>query len=119
MDISSVGNNPAPPSPQRPEVVTPPAQKTAVQAQTTDAVQQAAGTRDLAQLQKAVEGINQALQLQETGIEFSVDSDTKRTVVKVVDKNTGDLLRQIPSEEALNIAKALDRVQGLLLRQKA
>jgi flagellar protein FlaG len=117
MDISSIGNTP-PSNLPRPEGATPVVQKAAVQAQTADAVQQAASTQG-AQLQKALEDINKAIQMQEQGIEFSVDPESDRTIVKVVDKNTGSLLRQIPSEEALDIAKALDRAQGLLIHQKA
>ncbi|HEX7633662.1 MAG TPA: flagellar protein FlaG, partial [Noviherbaspirillum sp.] len=45
--------------------------------------------------------------------------DTDRPVVKVVDQQTKTVIRQIPTEETLEIAKALDRVQGLLIRQKA
>ncbi|MBL8491536.1 MAG: flagellar protein FlaG, partial [Rhodocyclaceae bacterium] len=42
-----------------------------------------------------------------------------KTVVKVVDGQTGKMIRQIPSEELLAIAESIDRMQGLLLRQKA
>ena len=52
-------------------------------------------------------------------VTISLDDDTGITVVKVVDKNTKEVVRQIPSEEMLAIAKALDTVQGLLVRQKA
>lgn len=52
-------------------------------------------------------------------IQFSLDQDSGRTVVKVIDKETKDTLMQFPSEEALSIAKSLDKLQGLLVRQKA
>lgn len=52
-------------------------------------------------------------------IQFNVDSDSGKTVVKVVDRGTQEVLRQIPSEEALEIARALDRFQGLLVKQQA
>lgn len=52
-------------------------------------------------------------------IQFNVDSDSGKTVVKVVDRGTQEVLRQIPSEEALEIARALDRFQGLLIKQQA
>lgn len=66
----------------------------------------------LESLRKAVEPVAQNLQ-------FSVDNDTGRTVVKVVDSNTQEIIRQIPAEELLAITRALDRLQGLLLKQKA
>jgi flagellar protein FlaG len=38
---------------------------------------------------------------------FAVDRATKRTVIRLVDKNTGDVVRQIPSETILHLAEAL------------
>lgn len=52
-------------------------------------------------------------------LSFSIDGDTQQTVVRVVDSQTGDLIRQIPSQELIDIAKAMSRAQGLLLRQQA
>lgn len=37
-------------------------------------------------------------------------------VVKVIDVKTGDLIRQIPNEEALDMAKKLNEVAGLLMK---
>jgi len=68
---------------------------------------------------KAVDSINETMRTLSQGIEFSIDEDSKRLVVKVVDQHTGDVIRQMPSAEALEIAKALDRLQGLLIRQQA
>jgi len=52
-------------------------------------------------------------------LEFSVDRDTERVVVKVVDKETHEVVKQFPSEEALAISKALDKLQGLMVKQTA
>lgn len=70
-------------------------------------------------LLNATERINSFLQPVTNDITFSVDEDTGSTVVKVIDRETKDVIRQIPSEEILAIAKALDRLQGLLIRQTA
>jgi len=67
----------------------------------------------------AVEMINKAIQALARDLRFSMDEDTKSTVVKVVDSNTGEVIRQFPTEEVLQIAKALDKWQGMLIRQKA
>jgi flagellar protein FlaG len=70
-----------------------------------------------AQLEEAVTHINQVLQQTSRNLQFSVDDTTKRVVVKVVDTQTGELIRQIPSEETLAIARAIDTMQkGLLLK---
>lgn len=90
-----------------------------VQIDSAAAVRQPAPIPTLAQLDQAVKNINKTLQVQAQDVEFSIDSDSNRTIVKVVDRKTKEVLRQIPTEETLQIAKALDRVSGLLIRQKA
>ena len=72
----------------------------------------------LAQIKEAVKATNDFVSLVNSAVEFTVDDDTQLTVVKVIDKGTKEVIRQIPSEEMLAIAKALDTVQGLLVRQK-
>lgn len=72
-----------------------------------------------ARVEQAVKTINASLHTQRQGVEFAIDSDSQRTVVKVVDQETQQVLRQMPTQEALDIAKALDRMQGLLIKQEA
>ncbi|OWW22958.1 hypothetical protein AYR66_19390 [Noviherbaspirillum denitrificans] len=71
------------------------------------------------QVTQALKSINKTMEGLSQGLEFTIDEDSHRTIVKVVDRNTKDVIRQIPTEEALEIAKALDQVTGLLIRQKA
>jgi len=71
------------------------------------------------QLDEAVKVVNDFVGLVNNSLHFSVDDDTGKTVVKVIDIGTKELIRQIPSEEMLAIAKALDGIKGLLLHQKA
>jgi len=81
-------------------------------------IQQADQAPSLPQVLDAVQNINKTMQILAPNLEFSVDPDSKRTIVKVVDQETKEVIRQMPSAEALEIAKALDRVLGLLIRQK-
>jgi len=84
------------------------------------AVQQPAPVPSLGQLAQAVQSINKMLQEKDQSVEFSVDSDSNQTIVKVVDQKTKEVLRQMPSQQVLEIAKALDLGQhGLLIKQKA
>lgn len=71
------------------------------------------------QLDKAVETINQFLQPVASSIQFSVDEESGRMLVKVIDTDTNDVLRQFPSKEAIAISSELSKLQGLLLREKA
>ena len=52
-------------------------------------------------------------------LQFSVDDATGKTVVRITDAKTGEMIRQIPSEELLELARSLDKMQGMLLQQKA
>ena len=52
-------------------------------------------------------------------VQFSVDDDTGTTVLRVTDAESGALLRQIPGDEALAMARILDQMKGVLIRQKA
>ncbi|MFA7240746.1 MAG: flagellar protein FlaG [Sulfuricellaceae bacterium] len=99
------------------EVVKPAA--AAVPTSSVDAVQAASATPKPEEVKESVKKINTAIQSISRDLEFSVDEDTKMNVVKVVDIKTKDVIRQFPSEEVLAIAKALDKLQGLLLKEKA
>lgn len=50
-------------------------------------------------------------------ITFSIDEDAG-FMVKVIDRTSRDVIRQIPSEEVIAIARALDKLQGLFVRDK-
>jgi flagellar protein FlaG len=92
------------------------------EAQSSVAVAQVASQQPSSQqLQNAVDGINQAMRQSNQNLEFSVDPGTKKPIVKMVDTQTGELIRQFPSEETLAIARSIDQFlqrQGLLLNQK-
>jgi flagellar protein FlaG len=74
-----------------------------------------------AELRKAVEQANQQLDEKSSELSFQLDDDTGSVVVKLVDTKTKEVLRQIPSPEALAIAKALAEQdkRGALLRADA
>ena len=83
------------------------------------AVQQAVAVPKLQEVKESVEKINKTVQAMARNLQFTVDEATQMNVVKVVDVETKDVIRQIPSEEVLAIAKALDKLQGLLFKEKA
>ncbi|WP_186435155.1 flagellar protein FlaG [Rheinheimera sediminis] len=63
------------------------------------------------QLGEAVENINQFVNSQGRTLNFSVDEESGKPVVKVVDFETKEVIRQIPSEEVLTMAKAIKKLQ--------
>ncbi|MFN3919229.1 MAG: flagellar protein FlaG [Methylohalobius sp.] len=76
---------------------------------------------ELREIEQAVKEINDHLQLVRRNLEFSVDRDTQRVVVKVIDAETGEVVRQIPPDAVLELAKFLREKEskGLLLVQQA
>ena len=91
----------------------------ATEVQTIDAVQQAGAIPSVDQVKQAVQDINQSLQSRSQGLEFSIDTDSKEVIIKVVDQETKEVLRQMPSKEALDIARALDQMLGKIIKTKA
>jgi len=82
------------------------------------AVRAVADEVDTETAKRAAAEINKALKQFDNNIQFSVDENNK-TNVKVVDTQTKEVIRQMPSKEMLAIAQALDKFQGLLIKIKA
>ena len=78
----------------------------------------AAGSGDEA-VTRAMNEVNRMLDPLARGLQFSIDESTGKRIVQLVDNATNEVLRQLPSREMLAIARALDRVQGILFSAKA
>jgi flagellar protein FlaG len=70
-------------------------------------------------VKKIVHEINEHLQLSNTELNFSVDEESKKMVMKVVNKTTGELIRQIPAEDALRLAAHISKLLGILVDENA
>jgi flagellar protein FlaG len=70
---------------------------------------------DPKEVKRAALEINQALSSLNDHLQFSVDNTTNTTVVKLIDGNTGETLRQIPAEEILRLRAYYRDHQGLLV----
>ena len=76
------------------------------------------------ELNNAVKNVSGYVQNITRELNFSVDEELGRTVVTIIDENTGELIRQIPSEDMLTLAKTLNEIKeqttkGLLFRGDA
>ncbi len=58
--------------------------------------------------------LNKAMEATNTKLTFVVDQESKKAIVKVVDAETNRVIRQIPSEEAVLVAKKISRMMGIL-----
>ena len=63
--------------------------------------------------------INEFLKSSSSNLQFSVDADSSKVVVRIVDAQTNEVIRQIPSEEMLAMSQAMDQMTGLLIKDKA
>lgn len=85
----------------------------------TKAVESTKQAVDPTQVKSAMEKINQTVRMMSSNLEFTQDAETGIDVVKVIDSENKQLIRQFPSEEVIAIARALDQLQGMLVRDKA
>ncbi len=74
---------------------------------------------DVHALRELVDKLSQTIGTTGQQVQFSIDHDTHQTILRVTDAESGAVLRQIPGDEALSMARILDRMQGILIRQKA
>jgi flagellar protein FlaG len=127
MTIDTIGTasstRPAERAPASENAASGTARAPAAPVETAVAVKAPEGLPSEQQVNDALSKLNKTAQAQANGLEFSVDEDTKRTVVKVIDQNTKEVVRQFPTKEALAIAKALDQENsgstGFLIDQTA
>ena len=70
-------------------------------------------------VEAAVATIQDFVQSVRRDLNFSLEEGSGRVVVKVTDSGSGDVIRQIPSEEALQLAENLSEVRSLLFKAEA
>ncbi|WP_265948206.1 flagellar protein FlaG [Dechloromonas sp. A34] len=130
MNISSINSSAAPGTTPRPVAVQASTAEvrqahatqisSAASVQTAQSVTQTQKTEaNRQELEDAVKQVNDFLKPINNAIQFNLDDDTGKTIVKVIDVATKEVIRQFPSEDMLSIAKAIDKMKGLLVQQKA
>lgn len=70
-------------------------------------------------LEEAVYSIKDFVQTIRRDLNFDLDDSSGKMVVKVTDRSTGDVVRQIPTEEALRLAENLEEARSLLFEAQA
>ncbi len=96
------------------------AQRSGWQRQTvagSDGFREASESRD--DLGLAVSDIQSFVQSVKRNLNFSIDDSSGQVVVKVIDGDSGEVVRQIPSEEVLKLAARLDDVRSVLFETRA
>ena len=75
--------------------------------------------QDPSQVESAVSQISEFVQNIQRDLQFSVDEDSGRIVIKVIDSETNEVIRQIPPEDALRLARDLGSAGSLILKERA
>nr|WP_281278017.1 flagellar protein FlaG [Paenibacillus rhizophilus] len=67
---------------------------------------------------KALEKLLKALEGPETTFEVSIHKETKAIMVKVLNKDTGELIREIPPEKTLDIVANMMEIAGIIVDER-
>lgn len=65
-------------------------------------------------LENSVSQLKDLVQSVQRDLQFSIDDFSGKTVITVLDSNTSEIIRQIPSDEVLALAKNIDSLKGVL-----
>lgn len=71
------------------------------------------------QLEGVIEQLNELMRDSQRSLSFRVDDDLDKLVVSVVNPETEEIIRQMPSEESLKFAKSLEGVMGIIFNERA
>jgi len=71
------------------------------------------------QLKEAIQTLNDSLARTPTKANISHDDILNRYVVRIADKQSGEIVREIPSEDLLKFARHLEKLRGILFDKKA
>jgi flagellar protein FlaG len=121
-DSMSVAASVVTPSPQQPQQAQQPVvRQPVVEAPSNERFQkQAQEIQDVSmeKLDAAIDRLNEMMQNSQRSLSYSVDKASDKVVVQVRDYTTDQVIRQIPTEEALRFAESLDRMLGMLFDQE-
>ncbi len=71
------------------------------------------------EVQEVVQKANAALKVgNQSNLKFMLDNDSGKSIIQIIDQETQEILKQIPSVEMLKIAKAIEKMQGVLMSRK-
>lgn len=114
MQIPSIASSPPAKLDERPVLASGPAAPAP-----RAAPEKAEARPDRDEVSSAVKKLNETLPQSAQSLEFEIDEESKDLVVKIIDRDTKEVVRQMPTKEALEMAKSIDKMVGRLLDQRA
>ena len=82
-------------------------------------VQGGMDTRSAAELTGVIDQLNGSMEETQRSLRFSIDDDSGRTIVRVVDRETDEVIRQIPSEDMLTLIRNISEITGKIFNESA
>lgn len=79
---------------------------------------QAAAAQNAQRIESAVKRANNTMRMSKTSCQFQYHEETNRVSIKVIDKDTEEVIREIPSEEALELIQKMWEMAGILVDEK-
>jgi len=70
------------------------------------------------EIEQMVEALNNAKEMQQRNLNFRIDDENGRTVIKVIDRETENLIKQIPSEDMITLVNHMQDMQSLLFDEQ-
>ncbi|WP_187646976.1 flagellar protein FlaG [Nitrosophilus labii] len=70
-------------------------------------------------IKKSIDELNKKMSMLNSQLKIEMDEDTGIQVVKIIDSESKEVIRQLPPDVVLKIAKYIDEVTGLLFNEKA
>ena len=71
------------------------------------------------EIEQIAEFLNESSQLFNVGLRFNINEDVDRVIVSVVNRDTDEVIRQIPPEEVVDLAARLNEMAGVLFNETA
>ena len=71
----------------------------------------------LNKIQEAMQVLNERLATKDNSIRFRVDETLDRAIVTVVNEQTGEIVRQLPTDEMLQAARNIESLKGILVKE--
>jgi len=118
MSIDSVGQNSViaqHPTVQQVKPVLTQAVETRPQAEKVLPAERTTVSTSQTELNKSIEQIQVMMDLRQRSVQFTTDNESGSPVVKVVDGNSGNVIRQMPAEELLSFMRNLTRMMGTFI----
>ncbi|MBF0527039.1 MAG: flagellar protein FlaG [Deltaproteobacteria bacterium] len=80
--------------------------------------QAVSGVAGANQVQEAADKLNAALELKNIGLRYTVNTQDHKVIAKVINQDTGEIIREIPPKSLMDLAKNLQDSSGVLFDQR-